>query len=96
MLASPAGSDLSVPVLNIEFVLSQQPFPEMAVNLVDTFSQFMGGNFAEVANRATRLNFLLQSGSECIGVRFDQPHQPVGEHHTHPFPVYWSWLNAHF
>src|ERR1051325_315531 len=38
VLASPAGPNLAIPMFNIEFVFPQQPFPEMAVNLVNAFS----------------------------------------------------------
>src|SRR5438477_12770110 len=41
----------------------------------------MGGNFAKVSHQAARLYSLFESGGERIGVRFDQAHQPVREHH---------------
>ena len=71
MLAGPPGTNLSVAVLDIQFVLAQQPFAQVTVNLVDTLSEFMNGNFAEMSAQAIRLHFVFQPGSERIGVRFN-------------------------
>src|ERR1700757_4076420 len=84
VLASTPGSNLTITMLDIELILAQQPFSEVAVDFVDAFLKFMGGNFAEMRDLQARLDSFFQSGSERVGVRLDQTHQPIGEHHTHP------------
>src|SRR5947209_5935699 len=44
----------------------------------------MGGYLAEVGHLAACLYFFVEPGSQRIGVRFNQTHQSIGEHHTHP------------
>src|SRR5215467_12899450 len=81
---SPTTSDFAITVLDIEFVLAQQPFPEVAVDLVNVFPQFVRGNLAEMNDLRRAVNFFFQAGGERVSVRFNQTDQSVGEHHTHP------------
>src|SRR5215471_11233787 len=71
-------------MLDIEFVLAQQPFAEVAVDLVNAFPQFVRGNLAEMNDLRRAVNFFFQAGGERVSVRFNQTDKSVGEHHTHP------------
>src|SRR5579864_1962779 len=87
--ALPCASrpDFPVAVLDIEFVLPQQPLAQVAVDFVNTLSQFMGGNIAEMRDLGTGLNSLFQPPGKCIGVSFDQTNESVGKHHHTPLVV---------
>lgn len=44
----------------------------------------MSRDIAEMSDLLTELDLFFQARGECIGVRFNQTYQSVGEHHTHP------------
>jgi hypothetical protein len=93
-LPCASQTDFAVAMLDVEFVLPQQPLAQVAVDFVNTLSQFMGWNIAEMSDLGTSLNSLLQSPGKCIGVRFDQTNESVGKHHHTPLVVPFSEREA--
>ena len=49
-LMSAARSDFAITVLDVELILAQQPFAQVAVDLIHTLSEFVSGDIAEVGN----------------------------------------------
>src|SRR5579871_5782544 len=74
-LVGATGSNLAIAVLDIQFVLAQQPLAEMAIDFVDALPEFVGRNLAEVADLRISAHSLFKARSERIGMRFDQAHQ---------------------
>lgn len=60
-LPCAARPDFAIAVLDIEFVFSQQPLAQVAIDFINTFSQFMGGDIAEMSDLGTGLNSFFQS-----------------------------------
>src|SRR6266516_3719881 len=83
-LLSAARTDFAVAMLNVEFVLAEQPLAQVAVDFVDSFLELVDGNVLEVGNLRGHPGSFFQPLSERIGVRFDQTNESVREHHTHP------------
>jgi hypothetical protein len=63
--------DFAVAMLDVKFVFSQQPLAQVAVDFIDTLSQFMDGNVAEMRDLGTGLKSFFQPTGKRIGVRFD-------------------------
>ena len=53
----------------------------MAINLINTFLQFFGGNLAIVAGELGTLHACKKPGSQRVGVSLDQTNESVGQHH---------------
>ena len=63
--------DFTVAVLDLKLVLPQQQLAQVAIDFIDSLSQFMGGDIAKMRNLGTGLNSLFQPPGKRIGVRFD-------------------------
>jgi hypothetical protein len=70
-LACAARANFSVAVLDIEFILTEKPFAEVAINFVDSFPQFMWRNLTKVCDllACARSSSPAASASACVSIK---------------------------